>query len=1155
MQPTGASSNEVVNHPLIIERIATMPRLLSYPTGFLLLLLTPPLRAEETPPPDFAREVAPILNKYCAGCHNAEDAEGKLNLESFAGLEAGGKRGPVLMPGRSEASRLLRVLTGKAKPAMPPEGSEKLSDEEIALLARWIDAGAKGPAGRQPDRTKLITPELAPPEDLTKAVSGLAFSPDGELLAVARFREVELRSADGNQELRAIGKYPGKVNAVHFARDGKHLITASGVAGLYGEASIWKVADGKRAGRFTAHRDTLYDAELSPDGKRLATAGYDRKIILWDVERGEQLRTLSGHNDAVYDVAFNPAGDVLVSASGDETIKLWQVATGERLDTRSEPLAEQYTTVFRPGGEYFAAGGVDNRIRVWRLVSRKGRKINPILHSRFAHDAPIVHLAFSPEGKVLASVAEDRLIKLWETEDYRQLHVYPRQPDQVAALAFSPDGKSLAAGRMDGSLAVYPVKPSDAVAEPSRRRTRVAQRPSESDTIQTVAEREPNDKLQQATPLEAPAKVTGVVDVAAGEKQRDSDEDLFRFRSKAGEQWILEVNAARTGSPLDSKIDVLDLEGKPVERLQLRAVRDTYITFRGIDSDNRQFRLHNWEEMELNQYLYANGEVVRLFLAPRGPDSGFDMYPHAGKRWTYFDTTAISHPLHEPCYIVEPHPPGVELPPGGLPVFPLYFENDDDGRRKLGKDSRLTFTAPEEGEYLVRVRDVRGAAGPKFKYTLTVRRPMPDFKVSLAGTNPQVPAGSGQKFTVNLERIDNFEGPVHVDIQNVPEGFVVTTPIVVQAGHIVAEGMIFALPGADAPSEKAWKQVQVTARATVAGRKVEKSAGNLGRIQLAAPPKLRVTLAPPDQSPPAFAMRKWQMLEPASAASLGGATLEPLEDHSLLASGVNPETDSYTVVLNTELNNIRALRIEMLGEKSLPAGGPGRAAESGNFVLSEVRAVAFPRGKPEEQQQLAWQGAGADFAQSGFPAAAAIDGKAETGWAVAEQTKDKKWHVRRSGGDPSHRLTLAPAEPVGFAGGTTLVLTLEQRSEKPGHNLGRVRILATSDPPPEAPPFPELTIKPGESITATLRVERRGFDGRIQFDPRNLPHGVIVDNIGLNGVLIPEGQTERTIFLTADPWVPETSRLIFLETRVEGNPTTWPVLLRVAGTPEVAQRD
>jgi hypothetical protein len=83
-----------------------------------------------------------------------------------------------------------------------------------------------------------------------------------------------------------------------------------------------------------------------------------------------------------------------------------------------------------------------------------------------------------------------------------------------------------------------------------------------------------------------------------------------------------------------------------------------------------------------------------------------------------------------------PYPIGTELPNNGLPVFTLYYENDDDSQRKLGKDSRLTFVAPADGAYFVRVTDVRGFSGEDFKYELIIRRPMPDF-IQLASFSPR----------------------------------------------------------------------------------------------------------------------------------------------------------------------------------------------------------------------------------------------------------------------------------------------------------------------------------------------------------------------------------------------------------------------------------
>ncbi|MCP3690658.1 MAG: hypothetical protein GY917_00575, partial [Planctomycetaceae bacterium] len=174
------------------------------------------------------------------------------------------------------------------------------------------------------------------------------------------------------------------------------------------------------------HRDTMYAATLSPDGKTLATSSYDQRIILWNVADGKQLRTLAGHNGAVFDVAFHPDGKVLASASGDETVKLWHVDSGQRLDTRSEPLDEQYVVTFSPDGRFVVAGGADNRIRVWKFVSRTSPQINPLVYARYAHEGPIVDLEFSSDGKSLLSVAEDRTLKLLETEQFTQVFAYER---------------------------------------------------------------------------------------------------------------------------------------------------------------------------------------------------------------------------------------------------------------------------------------------------------------------------------------------------------------------------------------------------------------------------------------------------------------------------------------------------------------------------------------------------------------------------------------------------------------------------------------------------------------------------------------------------------------------------------------------------------
>ena len=117
-----------------------------------------------------------------------------------------------------------------------------------------------------------------------------------------------------------------------------------------------------------------------------------------------------------------------------------------------------------------------------------------------------------------------------------------------------------------------------------------------------------------------PGPLTPALSPGGGEGEKAAgDTDYFRFEAKQGRGWVIETMAARRGSPADTKIEVLHADGRPVERVWLQAVRDSSVTFRGIDSNNPDCRLVNWEEMELNQFVYLGGEVLRLFRAYSWP--------------------------------------------------------------------------------------------------------------------------------------------------------------------------------------------------------------------------------------------------------------------------------------------------------------------------------------------------------------------------------------------------------------------------------------------------------------------------------------------------------------------------------------------------------
>lgn len=354
-----------------------------------------------------------------------------------------------------------------------------------------------------------------------------------------------------------------------------------------------------------------------------------------------------------------------------------------------------------------------------------------------------------------------------------------------------------------------------------------------------ASEIEGNDEIAKAQAVTAPVNVNALLAKAG-------DTDHFAFDAKKGQTWIIETLAAQAGSPTDTKIEVLHADGKPVARLLMQAVRDSYNNFRSVDANNPDIRLQNWEEMELNEYVWFNGDIMKIIRMPRGPDGGCFFYINDAKRRAYFDTSATSHSLDEPCYVVQPYPLGSSIAANGLPVFTLNHQNDDSGDRKIGRDSRLTFTAPADGRFVVKVTDTRGWGGERFVYSLAIREPKPDFSVKLAGMNPTVMPGASVGFSFRADRQDNFDDPIQIDITGLPAGYWATSPIIIEAGHDLISGSLHAMP--DAAKDADWSKLKITASA----KGLKHDAGTFGKVTLGPKPKFIIVLEPDVGGKPAM---------------------------------------------------------------------------------------------------------------------------------------------------------------------------------------------------------------------------------------------------------------------------------------------------------------
>jgi hypothetical protein len=195
----------------------------------------------------------------------------------------------------------------------------------------------------------------------------------------------------------------------------------------------------------------------------------------------------------------------------------------------------------------------------------------------------------------------------------------------------------------------------------------------------------------------------------------------------------------------------------------------------------------------------------------------------------------------------------------------------------------------------------------------------------------------------------------------------------------------------------------------------------------------------------------WTALENADVIGTNGVKFEELLDHSLIPRGDNPPTVVYYVKAKTDLKDITGFRLELLTDRTLPRGGPGRSTV-GMALLSEFTVEAAPAAQPDKWERLTLSGATADYAAENS-INLAIDGNPKTSWSI-----DAGPGLRNQ----DRRAVFTPQSPVvGYDGGTLLKFSLEQkefgggaaeRFEAP--NIGRFRISLTTTPRPKADPLP-----------------------------------------------------------------------------------------------------
>jgi DNA-binding beta-propeller fold protein YncE/actin-like ATPase involved in cell morphogenesis len=352
---------------------------------------------------------------------------------------------PEPTPAPAEAGPVTAVVPMRPAPTqvVEPPPPRPAPPPPTPVTGGWITSGRRRPRGKLlaigalivvavlaagGTAYALLRPDERPPPDPpppfegtltghTEAVWGVAFSPDGTLLASAA---------------------------------------------LDWTIRFWDTTTGEPRGEpLTGHTNEASSVAFSPDGTLLASASDDRTVRLWDVATGEPSGELTGHTDEVTIAIFSPDGSTLASAGDDDTVRLWDTATGA---PRGEPIGGRSvrTIAFSPDGTTLAVGCFDGR--VWLLDLATGQAAGEDLTG---HQDVVRSVAFSPDGALLASASDDGTVRLWDLAS-RQLRGEPLtgHTEAVWGVAFTPDGTTLVTGGIDQTVRLWDVATGQPRGEP-----------------------------------------------------------------------------------------------------------------------------------------------------------------------------------------------------------------------------------------------------------------------------------------------------------------------------------------------------------------------------------------------------------------------------------------------------------------------------------------------------------------------------------------------------------------------------------------------------------------------------------------------------------------------------------------------------------------
>jgi WD40 repeat protein len=271
-----------------------------------------------------------------------------------------------------------------------------------------------------------------------KGLLSLAFSRDSKRLATGSAEgKIKVWDTAGDEVQSFDFQY--SISGIAFSKDGNTLATGS-----WG-AQLWDLPANRRTDHLESHTGFVTCCAYSPNGKLLATGGLDSTVKLFDTVTKQEIKSLP-HADQVNCLAFSADGKWLAFA-GDTTVKVVDVSSWREVKSFKMPVAT--SLAFSPSGKILALGCADKLIHLWDTDEWKEDR------TLKGHTEKVMAAAFSPDGRWLATGSADKTVRLWDAATWQEKHGLKDHLEAVSCLAFSPDGKWLATGSLDATAKIW----------------------------------------------------------------------------------------------------------------------------------------------------------------------------------------------------------------------------------------------------------------------------------------------------------------------------------------------------------------------------------------------------------------------------------------------------------------------------------------------------------------------------------------------------------------------------------------------------------------------------------------------------------------------------------------------------------------------------